>query len=276
MRRTRATPASVPCCGGWYEARGRDERGMRRGATTNGRFVVKTQRTKRTRCNSAGTLVSRSDGQQRATRSGDRDVARRRRSGRTTVVSLVGRGRGGNPAPLGSPAGVAMSWKAGVLRRAAGALRRSRETTSRLTVAPARLPFCFAASAPAWRAFAAAAAPAPPAAVPQAAMADSFADGASAAYLDELEARWRENPASVDKSWVNFFRLLGARRRAVRPACGLSMTASNRLFAHALPHQTRAPPPRHWPKHLTPSSMAQRPRWLSTPPRRRRVRQVVR
>ena len=93
---------------------------------------------------------------------------------------------------------------------------------------------------------------------------------------DELEARWRENPASVDKSWVNFFRLLGARRRAVRPACGLSMTASNRLFAHALPHQTRAPPPRHWPKHLTPSSMAQRPRWLSTPPRRRRVRQVVR
>jgi hypothetical protein len=62
----------------------------------------------------------------------------------------------------------------------------------------------------------AAAAPPPPAPVPLSRMSDSFADGASAAYLDEIEARFRENPASVDKTWANFFRVLGAPLDAMR------------------------------------------------------------
>lgn len=59
------------------------------------------------------------------------------------------------------------------------------------------------------RARAFAAAPATPMAVPQSKMADSHLNGASTAYLEELEARFRENPASVDKSWSNFFNLIG-------------------------------------------------------------------
>lgn len=46
--------------------------------------------------------------------------------------------------------------------------------------------------------------------MPLADLSDSFAGGSSAAYLDELEARFRADPASVDKTWASFFKLLGA------------------------------------------------------------------
>ena len=57
--------------------------------------------------------------------------------------------------------------------------------------------------------FASSASP-PPQAMPLAKLADSFAGGTQVGYLDELEAKWRENPGSVDASWASFFKLLGA------------------------------------------------------------------
>lgn len=116
-----------------------------------------------------------------------------------------------------------MGWaRAG--RAAGGALRRLASLrpaeglrAPRALAFAALPPRAVAASAAAARGFAAAAPP-PPAPVPLSRMSDSFADGASAAYLDELEARFRENPASVDKTWANFFRILGAWR--ARRGCG--------------------------------------------------------
>ena len=95
------------------------------------------------------------------------------------------------------------------MRRALG-LAASRGARA---VAAARPPA--AAAAQFSRAFAAAPPP-PPSPVSQAKLADSFADGSSVSYLEELEARFRENPRSVDKSWANFFSLLGAPQRRRR------------------------------------------------------------
>jgi hypothetical protein len=45
--------------------------------------------------------------------------------------------------------------------------------------------------------------------VPISKMTDSFLDGTSSTYLEELEERYRADPDSVDKSWASFFRSLG-------------------------------------------------------------------
>lgn len=39
---------------------------------------------------------------------------------------------------------------------------------------------------------------------------DSFLDGTSGTYLEELQERYRQNPASVDKTWASFFKSMGA------------------------------------------------------------------
>ena len=39
---------------------------------------------------------------------------------------------------------------------------------------------------------------------------DNFLDGTSSSYLEELEERFRADPASVDKTWASFFTNLGA------------------------------------------------------------------
>lgn len=39
---------------------------------------------------------------------------------------------------------------------------------------------------------------------------DSFLDGTSSTYLEELEERYRSDPSSVDKTWASFFGSLGA------------------------------------------------------------------
>ncbi|HEY2445863.1 MAG TPA: 2-oxoglutarate dehydrogenase E1 component, partial [Rhizomicrobium sp.] len=46
--------------------------------------------------------------------------------------------------------------------------------------------------------------------------ATSFLTGANATFLEELYARWLENPDSVDPGWRDFFTELGARGRATR------------------------------------------------------------
>lgn len=51
--------------------------------------------------------------------------------------------------------------------------------------------------------------PAEPKAVPIAKLKDSFNDGTSISYLEELEEKYNKDPNSVDKSWASFFRNLG-------------------------------------------------------------------
>jgi hypothetical protein len=46
--------------------------------------------------------------------------------------------------------------------------------------------------------------------VPLSKLKDSFLDGTSSTYLEELEERYRANPASVDNTWGSFFRSMGA------------------------------------------------------------------
>ena len=51
--------------------------------------------------------------------------------------------------------------------------------------------------------------PPAPQPVPMSKLKDSFLDGTSSTYLEELEERYRANPASVDKSWASFFNSMG-------------------------------------------------------------------
>ncbi|MEM9600932.1 MAG: hypothetical protein AAF926_07910, partial [Pseudomonadota bacterium] len=43
-----------------------------------------------------------------------------------------------------------------------------------------------------------------------------FLDGTSAAYLDQMQARYADNPASVDPSWRAYFDALGEDRANAR------------------------------------------------------------
>ena len=51
--------------------------------------------------------------------------------------------------------------------------------------------------------------PPTPKPVPLSKLKDSFLDGTSSTYLEELEERYRVNPASVDKTWASFFKSMG-------------------------------------------------------------------
>jgi 2-oxoglutarate dehydrogenase E1 component len=45
--------------------------------------------------------------------------------------------------------------------------------------------------------------------VPLSKLKDSFNDGTSIAYLEELEQRYLADPHSVDKTWGMFFKAMG-------------------------------------------------------------------
>lgn len=67
--------------------------------------------------------------------------------------------------------------------------------------------------------------------VPLSKLKDSFLDGTSSTYLEELEERYRSNPASVDKSWASFFHSMGeaagsTRARAAGPRVCLRAPAA--------------------------------------------------
>jgi 2-oxoglutarate dehydrogenase N-terminus len=55
--------------------------------------------------------------------------------------------------------------------------------------------------------------------VPLPKLKDSFLDGTSSTYLEELEERYRADPGSVDKSWASFFRSLGAISTCIHIVC---------------------------------------------------------
>jgi 2-oxoglutarate dehydrogenase E1 component len=48
-----------------------------------------------------------------------------------------------------------------------------------------------------------------PKSVPIGKLKDSFNDGTSVSYLEELEEKWYKDPNSIDKSWASFFKNLG-------------------------------------------------------------------
>ena len=54
--------------------------------------------------------------------------------------------------------------------------------------------------------------------VPMSKLKDSFLDGTSSTYLEELEERYRTDPKSVDKTWASFFRSLGQQIAAPSPS----------------------------------------------------------
>lgn len=83
--------------------------------------------------------------------------------------------------------------------------------------------------------------PPAPEPVPLSKLKDSFLDGTSSTYLEELEERYRSNPASVDKTWASFFKSMGE----PRPPAAAARTHSpqpppRRLPPHCLLHLTRA------------------------------------
>jgi 2-oxoglutarate dehydrogenase complex dehydrogenase (E1) component-like enzyme len=78
----------------------------------------------------------------------------------------------------------------------------------------------------------------PPAPVPLSKMKDSFLDGTSSTYLEELEERYRSNPASVDKSWASFFKSMGEFAAQGRPRA-----------PRAPPAAVRRPAPCRRPRH---------------------------
>jgi 2-oxoglutarate dehydrogenase E1 component len=58
-----------------------------------------------------------------------------------------------------------------------------------------------------------------PRAVPLSRLFDSFLDGTSSVYLEELQRAWEADPSSVDESWDNFFRNFVAQ---ASPSAGVS------------------------------------------------------
>ncbi|KAM0926154.1 hypothetical protein ACQ4PT_003732 [Festuca glaucescens] len=62
-------------------------------------------------------------------------------------------------------------------------------------------------------------------------LTDSFLDGTSSVYLEELQPAWEADPSSVDESWDNFFRnLLGQ----AAPSAGLSGQTIQERMQHLL------------------------------------------
>ena len=74
-----------------------------------------------------------------------------------------------------------------------------------------------------------------PAPVPLSKLKDSFLDGTSSTYLEELEERYRSNPKSVDKSWASFFHSMGARGPRVCPQRAAAAGGGGAAAAPLLP-----------------------------------------
>ena len=81
--------------------------------------------------------------------------------------------------------------------------------------------------------------------VPLSKLKDSFNDGTSITYLEELERRFQNDPASVDRTWASFFNSLGKIHTCPAWANSLarassSVTSSLLLTAHGVPGETIA------------------------------------
>lgn len=107
-----------------------------------------------------------------------------------------------------------MTWFRAASGAARLALRRSLATRALPAAAAARCYRGFHSTALRPRSTAPA-----PRAVPLSRLSDSFLDGTSSVYLEELQRAWETDPSSVDESWDNFFRNFVAQ---ASPSAGVS------------------------------------------------------
>lgn len=76
-----------------------------------------------------------------------------------------------------------------------------------------------------------------PRSVPLSKLSDSFLDGTSSVYLEELQRAWEQDPNSVDESWDNFFRNFVGQASASPGVSGQTIQESMRLLLLARAYQ---------------------------------------
>lgn len=66
--------------------------------------------------------------------------------------------------------------------------------------------------------------------MPLSKLKDSFNDGTSIAYIEELEQRYKADPSSVDKTWGMFFKAMGEQYSSTAQQYGLQ-------YSHFIMHR---------------------------------------
>ncbi|KAE9450982.1 hypothetical protein C3L33_17148, partial [Rhododendron williamsianum] len=74
--------------------------------------------------------------------------------------------------------------------------------------------------------------------VPLSKLTDSFLDGTSSVYLEELQRAWEEDPNSVDESWDNFFRNFVGQAATLPGISGQTIQESMRLLLLGVVYET--------------------------------------
>jgi 2-oxoglutarate dehydrogenase E1 component len=94
-----------------------------------------------------------------------------------------------------------------------------------------------------------------PRAVPLSRLSDSFLDGTSSVYLEELQRAWEADPSSVDESWDNFFRNFVGQASASPGISGQTIQESMRLLLLVRAYQVNG----HMKAKLDPLGLEERP-----------------
>ncbi|GLT89001.1 hypothetical protein SLE2022_070050 [Rubroshorea leprosula] len=93
-----------------------------------------------------------------------------------------------------------------------------------------------------------------PQSVPLSRLSDSFLDGTSSVYLEELQRAWEADPTSVDESWDIFFRNFTGQPPTASGVSGQTMQESMRLLLLVRAYQVNG----HMKANLDPLSLEQR------------------
>lgn len=93
-----------------------------------------------------------------------------------------------------------------------------------------------------------------PRAVPLSRLTDSFLDGTSSVYLEELQRAWEADPQSVDESWDNFFRNFVGQAATSPGISGQTIQESMRLLLLLRAYQVNG----HMKAKLDPLGLEQR------------------
>nr|GMD86094.1 2-oxoglutarate dehydrogenase, mitochondrial-like [Ipomoea batatas] len=93
-----------------------------------------------------------------------------------------------------------------------------------------------------------------PRSVPLSKLSDSFLDGTSSVYLEELQRAWEQDPNSVDESWDNFFRNFVGQASASAGVSGQTIQESMRLLLLARAYQVNG----HMKAKLDPLNLEER------------------
>ncbi|KQJ82296.2 hypothetical protein BRADI_5g08235v3 [Brachypodium distachyon] len=94
-----------------------------------------------------------------------------------------------------------------------------------------------------------------PRAVPLSRLTDSFLDGTSSVYLEELQRAWEADPSSVDESWDNFFRNFVGQAATSPGISGQTIQESMRLLLLVRAYQVSG----HMKAKLDPLGLEERP-----------------